>query len=118
MQPIKLPGAKNYGAPMNWDESKDGPCLALPVLFQDRVCTSVWTFSPEERARIGRGENLVLQIPGGQPPVMLSVADIRGSGAWEEVQPITPELPENWWQTFKRICFSTVRWPAASELHS
>ena len=68
------------GAPVDWDEEKNGPCDGLPV---QRVLTeglpamrSVWAFTPEERAAIARGANIELGVIGTvHPPVWLAVLE-------------------------------------------
>jgi hypothetical protein len=72
---------KLFGAPKGWDEAKDGPCLTLPtrssILENGLVMVqSVWQPTADERKALAAGHNLVLTVLGGQPPVMLTVADI------------------------------------------
>ena len=82
MNSIKLPGANVvFHAPSNWDEAKHGKCSDLHVFVTpERVCISVWEPTPEERARILAGDNVVLSVAGNQVPVHLSVASIREQG--------------------------------------
>lgn len=90
------------GKPKNWDEEKDGTCFALPIRYElDPMmqCTSVWAPTPEERRRIAAGENIVLNVVGRQPPVMLSVAAIHGSpAAGQNVrdEDVLPAPKESW----------------------
>ena len=82
MIPLKIEGAVNYGAPKDWDAEKHGECQVLPVVRANGCCLSVWRPTEEERQALLQGQAIVLSVVGGQPPVSLSVADIRGEQAW------------------------------------
>jgi len=99
MQPIHIDGAKLYGAPTNWNSAIDGPCHALPVIREGAICTSVWTLTDRERQQVLDGQNVVLQVVGGQPPVILMVADVQGLSAWGEPlsEPDAPAPAMPWW---------------------
>ena len=76
MKAVRFPGANvNYGKPKNWDETKDGPCHTLPTHVDEHGnILSVWEPTPEERAMLLDGGNIVLTCHGIQPPVRLDVA--------------------------------------------
>jgi hypothetical protein len=78
MNPIKFEGRnRTFGAPKDWDEEKNGICYGLPAK-QDEAgnIISVWQPTPAERARIAKGENIVLSCFTIQPPVILTIAPI------------------------------------------
>jgi hypothetical protein len=78
MNPIKLEGAKIYGAPRDWDPDVDGACIGLPVLENQGAFVSVWKPTATERANIAKGWNIALTCAGGQPPVLLMAVDVQG----------------------------------------
>jgi hypothetical protein len=66
------------GAPVDWDETKDGKCKALVIRDQDfnghNEMVSAWFPTPEEMTRLIEGAPLYLGILGrSHPPVMLTV---------------------------------------------
>lgn len=76
MNPIDFPEAqKVLGAPPGWDEELNGPCVGLPVTIIGDTCFSVWEPTPEERAEIAAGANILLGVVSGQsqPPVSLTL---------------------------------------------
>lgn len=76
MNPISFPEQqKVLGAPVGWDEKVNGPCIGLPVAVIDGACKSVWEPTPQERAAIAGGANILLSVISGQtqPPVWLSL---------------------------------------------
>lgn len=90
MNCIRFPGVNvNYGAPIDWNEERDGPCGVLPVLRGIEpetgllTCTSVWELTPEERLAVAAGANIALNVVGVQPPVSLFVTPLTA----EQFQP-------------------------------
>lgn len=69
-----------YVAPKGWDEGKHGECHDLFVAQADedglKLCTSVWKPTQQELEILNEGGSIVLQIVGGQPPIMLSAQNI------------------------------------------
>ena len=61
------------GAPKEWDAERGGNCRSLPVRVIDNVWQSAWEPTPEELLMLNAGGFVVLSVPGGQPPVMLTV---------------------------------------------
>lgn len=83
MIPRRIPGTTHVlGAPAGWDEQRDGTCGTLPIRLVDGMCLSAWEPTPDELAILNAGGSVILQVVGGQPPVML----------WAE--PIQEPLPE------------------------
>jgi hypothetical protein len=78
MNPIRIKGAKIFGAPRDWDPAVDGECIGLPVIVNDRSHISVWKFTDAERASIAKGWNMALSVVGSQPPVLPMVVDVDG----------------------------------------
>lgn len=71
MNPTKINGAnRTFGAPRDWDESKNGPCMALPVLDDGQALHSVWRPDAAELAALNRGSAVVLTIHGRTHPVV------------------------------------------------
>lgn len=74
------------GKPLDWDESKNGRCGALPIcdiMTPDGlpVMVSAWTPTPDELDRLNRGEPVYLWVYGHMhPPVALTVRESE-SGA-------------------------------------
>lgn len=74
MSPYHFTGQERVlEAPETYDHDALGECVGLPVLFTKRGVVSVWKPSPDELATLLRGGGVVLEVLGGQPPVMLSV---------------------------------------------
>lgn len=61
------------GAPTGWDAERDGNCRSLPVRVADNVWQSAWEPTPDELLMLNAGGLVVLSVPGGQPPVVLTV---------------------------------------------
>lgn len=61
----------NLGAPKDWNPEVDGTCGVLPVRMVDGVCLSAWEPTPDELVMLNAGGSVILQVVGGQPPVML-----------------------------------------------
>ena len=78
MNPIKIEGAKIFGAPRDWDPEVDGECIGLPVLVHSTSHVSVWKPTALERANIAKGYNIALSCVGVQPPVLLMAVDVDG----------------------------------------
>lgn len=75
LTPLRIAGfTRNLGAPENWDEEHDGPCISLPihdeVLDGIRFMTTRYEFSPEDIANIVAGRPLELSIAGREHPVI------------------------------------------------
>lgn len=83
MRPVRFDGAKVLNAPKDWDESRDGVCVGLPVQISAnpegfKTFTSIWKPSLEQRRRIAEGENIALSCFAAQVPVMLSTTPVDG----------------------------------------
>jgi len=69
-------GSRHIGAPADWDQDRDGPCGALPVVdaFDKAsgmlVMYSVWRPSPEEIAALLNGGAIRLGVVGFAHPVV------------------------------------------------
>lgn len=106
MRPLKLEGGIMFAKPKDWDEERDGICHPLSVVYKDGRCLSVWEPSFEERLRIVAGHNIALTIVGGQPPVLLTVADVKDEHSPKtEVEILEPK--KSLWQ---RFCEAAPRW--------
>lgn len=85
------------GAPVDWDVSKMGECLKLPVIREeiDGVLhfTSFWKLSPEALDVLKNGGAVQLTCLTGQPPVSLSVIDVT-DGATVAPVPVEPPEPD------------------------
>jgi hypothetical protein len=63
------------GAPKDWDATKHGPCVGLPIMRRDGVCISRWVPTWRERLRILFGRAIYAHVASGmtQPPIALTV---------------------------------------------
>ena len=60
------------GAPINWDSSKHGPCMGLPIVKTDDCYFSYWQPSWKERLSVLFGKPVRLAVfSHGHPPVGL-----------------------------------------------
>lgn len=72
MIPARIKNAtRRLGAPIGWDEARDGPCVGLDVLIEGDCFTSCWEPTADDVARIAAGAKVYLKCKGGQPPVAL-----------------------------------------------
>jgi hypothetical protein len=66
-----------FGAPMDWDQKRDGNCVGLAVrvtpFTRNPFFESAWEPTPEELAQLNAGGSVILRVIGGQPPVALYV---------------------------------------------
>lgn len=65
-----------YGAPADWDETKHGPCVGLPVLVDAPYIYSYWKLSWKERIRALWGHPIRLCVVGAQPAVAIEVTRV------------------------------------------
>lgn len=79
MRPINFEGMTTiFTKPQGWDTERDGVCFDLPVMRRaDGECVSMWKPTAAELKQLAAGAAVRLSIVGGQPPVMLSVEDVR-----------------------------------------
>lgn len=80
MNPVKMADTNLLlGAPVDWDENKNGECVALPVKahrdeHQNPIFQSAWEPSEEEKAIIAAGGRIILTVWGQMhPPVGLHI---------------------------------------------
>jgi hypothetical protein len=72
MKPIKNSNTKiTLNTPEGYDETKNGPCVGLPVEQVDNVLISYWRASWKERLHVAIGRPIRLCCVGGQPPVAI-----------------------------------------------
>jgi hypothetical protein len=78
MIPVNTVKTTHYlGAPPDWNAARDGPCGALPAVVQPFDASAYrfltfWRPTPEERAVIAAGGDILLQVIGAHhPPVQL-----------------------------------------------
>ena len=72
MEPINRNATRILGAPKDWDASKNGPCVGLPIVDAHGHMYSYWRPSWRERARILFGSPVRLVIAGhSHPPVAI-----------------------------------------------
>jgi hypothetical protein len=75
----RLPGSRVLGAPVDWDEARDGICGGLAVKDQpnehgQNQMISAWEPTPEELERLAAGAKVLLWVVGSvHPPVMVTV---------------------------------------------
>lgn len=65
------------GAPPDWDATKHGECMGLPVAVdrEQGTFTSCWVLEPEEVATLAAGGRVYLKVTNSfQPPVAMWVA--------------------------------------------
>jgi hypothetical protein len=84
MNPVRFEGSEPINKPKNWDNAKDGECVALPAQISIlpngmKMFTSVWKPTAEERHAIAEGANIALSCFGAQVPVMLTAERIDGT---------------------------------------
>lgn len=73
-EPIKTPSTtRTLGAPSDWDESKMGPCIGLPIIDGgDGGMYSYWRVPLKRRIAILFGAPIRLCVFGvGHPPVSI-----------------------------------------------
>lgn len=75
MMILRIQGATRvFGAPVDWDEAKQGPCGALAIRDElidgVRFMASAWELSPDEIAALQAGAPLILRIAGTNHPVV------------------------------------------------
>jgi hypothetical protein len=78
MKPIKNKyTTTTLGAPKDWDESKYGPCIGLPVACcDDNYNYSYWSLTWRERLSVLFGRPIRLCVLGWpHPPVMLDTTE-------------------------------------------
>lgn len=82
MIPRRILGAThNLGAPTGWDPERDGFCGVLPIRAAEGCCLSAWEPTPDELEILNAGGSVILQVRGGQPPVMLwAEPSVGGAG--------------------------------------
>ncbi len=64
------------GAPPDWDATKHGECMGLPVAVdrQQGTYTSCWVLEPEDVAALAAGGRIYLTVHNAfQPPVAMQV---------------------------------------------
>lgn len=89
--PIRIMNAtRTLGAPPGWDETKNGPCVGLPIRDEDfnglPAMVSAYEFTPEELLAIQGGAKLELIIVGqAHPPVALAVVHRTDEGLEKRV---------------------------------
>jgi hypothetical protein len=83
MIPRMISGATHVlGAPAGWDHARDGHCGKLAIRAAEGCCLSAWEPTPEELAILSAGGSVILQVVGGQPPVMLwAEPSVGGEGS-------------------------------------
>jgi hypothetical protein len=71
MTPIRMPHTtRTLGAPKNWDEGKNGPCVGLPITDVDGVMLSYWKPTWTQRLLVLAGRPVRMAIWGSaHPPV-------------------------------------------------
>ncbi len=78
----------------------------LPVASVPPHIISVWTFTPEERAAIAAGKNLMLSIMArGMPPAALTIAPDCCPQCGEQVKPGTEIVTNNHGDSFHKVCW-------------
>jgi hypothetical protein len=90
MEPQKFKGMDGYlGAPLNWDESKMGPCLALPVARIDGAVVSAWKPTEVDLAKLRAGEWVFLFVYSGRSMAPVSLVVDKPNPLWtESVTPV------------------------------
>lgn len=68
----------HFGPPQDWNDERDGRCGSLWVRQSDEpsgrtVFASAWRPTAEELAALNAGGVVVVEVFGGQPPIMISV---------------------------------------------
>ena len=73
MQPIRMPHTtRTIGAPRDWDEKLNGPCIGLPVTDSGGTMLSFWKPSWMQRLLVLAGRPVRLAVRGAShPPVWL-----------------------------------------------
>lgn len=93
--PIRIMNAtRTLGAPPDWDEERNGPCVGLPIRDEDfngtPAMVSAWELTPEELAALQGGAKLELTIVGqGHPPVSLAVVHRTDDGEKRVPEPLS-----------------------------
>lgn len=78
----------------------------LPVASVQPHILSVWTFTPEERAAVAAGKNLMLSIMArGMPPAALTIAPDCCPQCGGEVKPGTEIVTNNHGDSFHKLCW-------------
>ena len=68
----RIAGAtRRLGAPIGWDDERDGRCHALSIRDVAGACESAWEPTPAELDILNAGGSVILRVAGGQPPVLL-----------------------------------------------
>lgn len=76
MTPIDFTGARQLGAPKNWDANEHGECEVLPVLTEGVHNYSFWKPSQEELILLIEGKSVRLTVVGNShPPVWVDVTE-------------------------------------------
>lgn len=78
MIPRRISGHTHaLAAPAGWNEARDGNCATLHVrMIRDGdsvLAQSAWEPTPAELAALNAGGSVILNVVGGQPPVMITV---------------------------------------------
>lgn len=80
-----------FGKPKDWDDEKDGVCMAIPAYVGNDehnpgrvfICTA-WKPSDKDLEELAKGKPLMLQCWGGMPPVSIYTVDDAGLPNFED----------------------------------